>query len=120
MIHHPGCEQTEEWRADNPALFSGRRAFSQHLAPYLPQLHSFLTNVGPRLAADDVIQVIEAIAFVLSGMPVEEAAAGLRTFTMPLIQKVHEISVKQGDVSRDELQSVAGELALSYIWAKRT
>jgi hypothetical protein len=53
-------------------------------------------------------------------MPVEEAAAGLRTFTMPLIQKVHEISVKQGDVSRDELQSVAGELALSYIWAKRT
>ena len=63
--------------------------------------------MGPSLAHDDVIQVSEAIAFVLSSMRTEEAAAGLRTFAMPMIQKAHELTQKQGVPSRAEFDAVA-------------
>lgn len=75
----------------------------QHLVPYLPQLHTFLATVGPTLEHEDVIQVTEAIAFVLSFMPVGDAASALRTFAMPLIQSIHNITSKSSEASKDEL-----------------
>lgn len=96
-------------KADSSII--SRRVEIQHLVPYLPQLHTFLTTIGPSLAHDDVIQVSEAIAFVLSFMPVEDAAAGLRTFAMPMIQKAHDLTQKQGVPSRAELDVVAREFS---------
>lgn len=77
----------------------------QHLVPYLPQLYSFLTTIGPSLSPEDVIQVTEAVAFVLSYMPVDEVAAALRTFAMPLVQNIHDLSTAT-HVGRDEITSI--------------
>ncbi|CED82507.1 Nuclear transport regulator [Phaffia rhodozyma] len=78
----------------------------QHLIPFLPQLHSFLTTVGPSLSQEDVIQVTEAVAFVLSEMPVEDSATALGTFTMPLIQQIHDVT-QRSSVGKDDLYALA-------------
>lgn len=60
----------------------------------------------------------EAIAFVLSFMPVDEVAAALRTFTMPLIQSIHDLSTA-AHVGRDEIATICGAFQLGHwrrIW----
>lgn len=54
----------------------------------------------------------EAVGFVLSEMPVEDSAAALRTFTMPLIQQIHEVT-QRPSVGKDDLLAVAGECFFS-------
>jgi hypothetical protein len=56
--------------------------------------------------------VTEAVAFVLSYMPVEEVAAALRTFAMPLVQNIHDLSTA-ANVGRDEITSICGTSTVS-------
>ncbi|GBE77835.1 ARM repeat-containing protein [Sparassis latifolia] len=82
----------------------------RHLVDFLPQLHTFLGSTGSKLAQDDKIQVYEAIAYVISAMPMEQAAQSLRAFSLDILAQVHAIARKPTLASKDELQAVANGL----------
>ena len=81
----------------------------QHLVPYLPQLHTFLASTGSKLAQDDRIMVYEAIAYVISAMPMEHAAQSLRTFASDILEAVHNTTSKPDVATKQDLQVVCSE-----------
>lgn len=78
----------------------------QHLVDFLPTLHTFLSTTGSKLAQDDRRQVYEAIAHVISAMPMERAAESLRTFSLDLLAQVHSVTNRQTAATQDELTNV--------------
>ncbi len=64
--------------------------------------------MGSKLIQDDKIQVYEAIAYVITSMPMEEAGETLRLFTLDLITRVHAIAQKP-TANKEELASAAGK-----------
>ncbi|KAF4573006.1 Armadillo-like helical [Pleurotus pulmonarius] len=77
----------------------------EHLIDFLPTLHNFLTTTGAALSQEDRREVYEAIAYVISAMPMDRAADSLRTFVMDIMTQVHAITVK-GTATKQELQVV--------------
>ena len=47
---------------------------NQHLVPYLPQLHTFVNTMGDKLGREDILEVCEAIGYVIASMPAADAA----------------------------------------------
>ncbi|KAG8901213.1 Nuclear import receptor [Tulasnella sp. 403] len=86
-------------------------SFNQHLVPYLPQLHTFVQTMGPKLIQDDRLQVYEAIGYVITSMPMQEAGTTLRTFSLDLLAQVHSV-VEKPSAQKEELQRVADALEL--------
>lgn len=64
--------------------------------------------MGSKLTQDDRVQVYEAIAFVISAMPMEQAARSLRQFSVDILALVHT-TVNKPTASNDELKTTAGE-----------
>ncbi|KAI0348375.1 ARM repeat-containing protein [Trametopsis cervina] len=82
----------------------------QHLVDFLPQLHQFLASMGGKLAQEDKVQVYEAIAFVISAMPMEHAATSLREFALDILQLVHTTANKPTAATKEELKLVIDAL----------
>ncbi|KDQ63496.1 hypothetical protein JAAARDRAFT_169378 [Jaapia argillacea MUCL 33604] len=82
----------------------------RHLIEFLPQLHTFLSSSGSKLAQEDKIQVYEAIAYVISAMPMEQAAQSLRTFSMDILAHVHALAMKPTRATKQELDDVCSGL----------
>ncbi|KAG7450617.1 ARM repeat-containing protein [Guyanagaster necrorhizus] len=81
----------------------------QHLTEFLPTLHTFLKSSGAKLSQDDKRQVYEAIAYVISAMPMERAAESLRTFSVDILSGVHDVT-NQATVMKDEMQNACDGL----------
>ncbi len=75
----------------------------------MPQLRQFSALMGQKLLQDDKIQVFEAIAFVISAMPMEQAATSLREFALDILQVVHATANKPTAATKDELKAASGE-----------
>ncbi|KAI0814905.1 ARM repeat-containing protein [Irpex lacteus] len=82
----------------------------QHLVEFLPQLRQFSALMGQKLLQDDKIQVFEAIAFVISAMPMEQAATSLREFALDILQVVHATANKPTAATKDELKAASDAL----------
>ncbi|EJF66951.1 ARM repeat-containing protein [Dichomitus squalens LYAD-421 SS1] len=82
----------------------------RHLVEFLPTLHSFLATMGSKLVQDDKVQVYEAIAYVISAMPMEQAAVSLRTFSLDILARVHNMTTKTTPVTKDEIVNIANDL----------
>lgn len=78
----------------------------QHLVDFLPTLHSFLGTTGSKLAQDDKRQVYEAIAYVISAMPMERSAESLKTFSLDILARVHAVANKQTMATQEEIHNV--------------
>ena len=65
--------------------------------------------MGQKLIQDDKVQVYEAIAFVISAMPMEQAARSLREFSLDILQVVHAIANKPTPATKDELKTASGK-----------
>ncbi|KIP12509.1 hypothetical protein PHLGIDRAFT_97884 [Phlebiopsis gigantea 11061_1 CR5-6] len=76
----------------------------QHLVEYLPQLHTFLKAVGSKVAQEDKVTMYEAIAFVISAMPMEQAAQSLREFSLDILAVVHSAAAKPTLATKAELK----------------
>jgi transportin-3 len=74
--------------------------------PFLPDLHAFTSNVGTKLAQEDKVVVYEAIAHVISAMPMDQAAQSLKTFASSILAAVFTIAGKPGAATKQELQVV--------------
>lgn len=75
---------------------------------FLPTLHTFLSTTGTKLVQDDRRQVYEAIAFVISAMPMDPAAGSLRTFSLDILAQVHKLTNHQGTPTKAEMEEVGG------------
>ncbi|KAJ7038295.1 armadillo-type protein [Mycena alexandri] len=82
----------------------------QHLVDFLPQLHTFLSSTGVKLIQDDRQQVYEAIAYVISAMPMVRAAESLRTFSVDILAQIHAVTIKPTPATKEELQDAANGL----------
>ncbi|KAH7910876.1 armadillo-type protein [Hygrophoropsis aurantiaca] len=82
----------------------------QHLIDFLPTLHTFLSTTGTKLAQDDRRQVYEAIAYVISAMPMEKAAESLRTFSLDILSQIHNVAAKTTPVTKQELKEIGNGL----------
>jgi transportin-3 len=85
----------------------------QHLVPFLPQLHTFVGSVGDRLEQADMVEVMEAIGYVVSSMPAEDGARALQQLTQPLLERVQVIAAEENP-GKEGLMKVAGELFTSF------
>jgi transportin-3 len=56
--------------------------------------------------------VYEAIAFVISAMPMERAAESLRTFSLDILGQVHAIATQSKVATKQELLDVCGKLII--------
>ncbi|GAA5857671.1 hypothetical protein JCM8547_004324 [Rhodosporidiobolus lusitaniae] len=65
---------------------------SEHLVPFLPQLHTFIENVSPKLGGEDLLDLTAAIAHIIVAMPPAEMASTLSTFVMPNVELLHALS----------------------------
>lgn len=82
---------------------------NQHLVPYLPQLHTFVNTMGDKLGREDILEVCEAIGYVIASMPAADAAPALQSFCEPLIQIAQAVAELPSEASKPDLQKVAGE-----------
>ncbi|KAF8213141.1 armadillo-type protein [Mycena galopus ATCC 62051] len=80
-----------------------------HLVEFLPQLHTFLNATGAKLVPEDRRQVYEAIAYVISAMPMAQAAESLRTFSVDILAQIHEATNKP-TITKRELEEVGNGL----------
>lgn len=81
---------------------------NQHLVPFLPQLHAFVSTVGSKLDQADMVEVCEAIGYVISSMPADAAAPALQQFCEPLIQRVQTVAAAPAEAQKPDLQRTAG------------
>ena len=81
---------------------------TQHMDEFLPQLHQFLASRGSKLLQEDKAQVYEAIAFVISAMPMEHAASFLWQFSLDILTMVHATTINSTPSTKEELKNVAG------------
>ncbi|WWC71179.1 uncharacterized protein I206_105132 [Kwoniella pini CBS 10737] len=82
----------------------------QHLVPFLPQLHTFVNSVGDKLDQSDMVEVCEAIGYVISSMNPPQAAQALNEFCQPLIQQIQSVVVAEGEVDKPTLVKLADTL----------
>ncbi|PPQ92687.1 hypothetical protein CVT25_013994 [Psilocybe cyanescens] len=82
----------------------------QHLTDFLPTLHTFLTTTGTKLIQDDRRQVYEAIAYVISAMPMNRAAESLKTFALDILAQVHAVSTKPVPPTKAEIDEIGNGL----------
>ena len=81
-----------------------------HLVPFLPQLYQFTTTAGDKLDQADMVEVCEAIGYIISSMPAETASQALQQFSEPLIQRVQAVAGSSTEAPKPEMQKVADAL----------
>jgi transportin-3 len=79
--------------------------------PFISELHTFTTNVGTKLVQEDRVVVYEAIAHVISAMPMDQAAQSLKTFASTILAAVFTVASKPGAATKQELQEVCSAFA---------
>lgn len=89
---------------------------SQHLQPFLPQLHQFTASAGSHLGQQDLLEIWEALGYVISGMPADQAAPMLRQFIQPVFEQVQAVVIAPVEAQKGDLQKVGGE---SSSWLRR-
>ena len=88
---------------------------AQHLVDFLPTLHTFLKTTGSKLVQDDRRQVYEAIAFVISAMPMEKAAESLRSFSFDILSQIHVVTGKTTPITKQELKEIGCKPATHFL-----
>ena len=79
---------------------------SKHLVPFLPELHTFTVNIGATIVQEDKVVVYEAISYVISAMPMDQAAQSLKTFATSILAAVFALANKPTAATKQELQEV--------------
>jgi len=72
-------------------------------------LHTFLNTTGSKLCQDDKIQIYEAIAFVISAMPMDKAAESLKTFSLDQLAVVHKVATSTNPADDGDLATACSK-----------
>lgn len=69
---------------------------------YIAQLHLFYLNVVKSLPFRDVLEVTQAVSYVMTVIPVTEIEKALRLFCLPIAQDLHAIVSKGKEIATPE------------------
>jgi transportin-3 len=94
--------------------------FRQQLVPYLPQLHQFVQDVGPKLAPGDLIPISDGIAHVISAMPPSDAISALQLFCNPIIEQANAVVSSPQVATKAELVRLGGKSRKRFRWVLTT
>jgi transportin-3 len=83
---------------------------SRHLIPFLPQLREFVATVGDKLDQADMVEVCEAIGYIIDDMEPSEAGAALQQFCQPLLERVSLVVSSPTQLDKTDLQKAADAL----------
>ncbi|GAA6005186.1 hypothetical protein JCM10207_002891 [Rhodosporidiobolus poonsookiae] len=83
---------------------------SRHLVPFLPQLHTFIQTVSPKLGGEDLLDLTAAIAHIIVAMPPSDMAQTLSTFIMPNVELVHATAAQEAPATKDQLAKLCDAL----------
>ena len=86
------------------------RLTRQHLIPYLPQLHAFVEDVGPKLPPDDLAEVTQGIAHIISAMSPDAALQALPMFCLPLVEQLHAFAQEPAEAGKAQIQAANDRL----------
>jgi transportin-3 len=100
------CQDCKQVRFSRGSYLLCTHSFLQHLVDFLPTLHTFLGTTGSKLVQEDRRQVYEAIAYVISAMPMEQSAVSLRTFSLDILAQVHAVTNKPTMAAQEEISHV--------------
>jgi transportin-3 len=67
------------------------------------------------LVQEDRRQVYEAIAYVISAMPMEKAAESLRTFSLDILSQIHAVTGKTTPITKQGLKEIGCKLPTTYL-----
>ena len=84
------------------------------MIPFLPQLHSFLTSLDGKIVQEDKMHLYEAVAHVISAMPLSQATQSLKTFSAYLLGQIQAV-ISKPNPSKQDTQLVAGQSIKSLI-----
>lgn len=82
--------------------------FLQHMIAFLPQLHSFLNQIGARLPPDDLHEITVGIAWIIAPMQPEEGINALSLFAHPILEQVVRISTSD-QLEAGQIRVMAGK-----------
>ncbi|KDE02798.1 hypothetical protein MVLG_06657 [Microbotryum lychnidis-dioicae p1A1 Lamole] len=83
---------------------------SQHLVPFLPDLHAFVQGIANKIAPEDLLDLSAAIAHIIAAMDPATAPQALSTFCMPNVEVVHQLTQATANATKDELRSACDAL----------
>ncbi|KAI9480494.1 MAG: armadillo-type protein [Benjaminiella poitrasii] len=83
---------------------------SQHLIDFVPQLHLFYLNVVKTLPFRDVLEVTEAVSYVMTELPYTKTEEALQLFCLPVAQDLHQLVSKGKDQVTQEEGIKIGDL----------
>ncbi|SCV72869.1 BQ2448_4406 [Microbotryum intermedium] len=83
---------------------------SQHLVPFLPDLHAFVQGIANKIAPEDLLDLSAAIAHIIAAMDSSTAPQALSTFCMPNVEVVHQLTRATSNATKDELRSACDAL----------
>lgn len=69
-----------------------------------------------KLVQDDRRQVYEAIAYVISAMPMNRAAESLRTFSLDILAQVHALSAKTTALTKKDIEEVGSKYQILFFF----
>ena len=69
--------------------------------------------MAPNLRVEDRLEIYEAIAYVISYMPMEQAAQALRNFTLEPVQSIHD-TLALAQPAKDRIQGISGEFLTEH------
>jgi len=65
--------------------------------------------MGTTMNHDDICQIYEAVAYVISCLSLEDAALWLKTFSTDILSSVHAIISKPTEASKEDLQLICSK-----------
>lgn len=74
---------------------------------FLPQLHAFLNEIGPRLPPDDLHEITTGIAYIIQPMQPSEGINALSLFAHPILEQVVRLSTSP-QLESGQLRIMAG------------
>lgn len=82
---------------------------STHLIPFIAQLHSFVLSIASKLAAEELSNLMEAMAYIIAVMPLDEAAAALQLFCAPELALLSAMAADGGTTQGKRELRLAGD-----------
>ena len=89
---------------------------AQHLVPHIAQLHQFTSQTSGKVSQGDMMEIWEALGYVVADMPPDQAAPAIQQFTEPLFARIQAIVQDPADASKATMQELSGEFDCLHSW----
>ncbi|KAK9720627.1 Nuclear import receptor, variant 2 [Basidiobolus ranarum] len=102
-----GFEHSETASAAAVALNYLCKDCSRHLIDYLSQLHPFYIAAAKSLTQKEMLEITEALAHVISAVPLNNILPVVQTFCFPISEALNELLNKGAIISEEQITQIS-------------